>query len=69
MSTCNARLLNADRFSLVKISSLRGSVVAEELCHKTKVVGSRHSEANDIFNLPNPSGHTRPWGLLSLKQK
>jgi hypothetical protein len=23
----------------------------------------------EILNLPNPSGSTRPWGLLSLEQK
>jgi hypothetical protein len=30
-----------------------------------KVVGSRPDEVN-FFNLPNPSGRTRPWGLLIL---
>jgi hypothetical protein len=34
-----------------------------------KVEGSRPDEVNEhFFNLPNPSGRTRPWGLLSLKQ-
>jgi hypothetical protein len=23
-------------------------------------------EADEILNLPNPSSHARPWGLLSL---
>jgi hypothetical protein len=30
-----------------------------------KVAGARPDEMN-VFNLPNPSGSTRPWGLLSL---
>jgi hypothetical protein len=29
-----------------------------------KIVGSRPNEVNEFFNLPNPSGRTRPWGLL-----
>jgi hypothetical protein len=28
-------------------------------------VGSKPDEVNDFFNLPNPSGRTRHWGLLS----
>jgi hypothetical protein len=24
---------------------------------------------SEILNLPNPSGHTRPWSSLSLQQK
>jgi hypothetical protein len=31
-------------------------------------MGSRPDEAS-FFILPNPSGHTRSWGLLSLQQK
>jgi hypothetical protein len=35
------------------------------LCYKPEgsVLDTR---LGDFFNLPNPSGHTRPWGLLSL---
>jgi hypothetical protein len=33
-----------------------------------KVAGSRPDEVN-FFSSPNPSGRTRPWGLLSLQQK
>jgi hypothetical protein len=33
-----------------------------------KVAGSNPYEVN-FLNLSNPSGRTRPWGLLSLKQK
>jgi hypothetical protein len=25
--------------------------------------------SSNFFNLPNPSNHARPWGLLSLYQK
>jgi hypothetical protein len=32
-----------------------------------EVAGSRPDEGNEYFcNLPNPSGRTRPWGLLIL---
>jgi hypothetical protein len=34
-----------------------------------KVSDSRQDEVTIFFNLPNPSGSTRPWGLLSLQQK
>jgi hypothetical protein len=35
---------------------------------RRKVAGSRPEEVNAFFffNVPNPSGCTRPWGLLSL---
>jgi hypothetical protein len=28
-----------------------------------------HMSSLNVFNLPNPCSHTRPWGLLSLYQK
>jgi hypothetical protein len=31
-----------------------------------KVAGSRPDEVNDVINLPNPSGRTRPWSLFGL---
>jgi hypothetical protein len=31
-----------------------------------KVAGSSHDEMT--VNLPNPSSHTRPWGLLTLRE-
>jgi hypothetical protein len=48
-----------------------GHAVAQWLRHYTtsqKVVGLRPNKVNS-FNLPNPSGYARPWGLLSLQQK
>jgi hypothetical protein len=34
---------------------------------RLKVAGSKTDEVNNFFShLPNPSGRTRPWGLLSL---
>jgi hypothetical protein len=43
----------------------RGSVVVKALCYKPEGRGFdfRWSE---FLNLPNSSGRTRPWGLLSL---
>jgi hypothetical protein len=31
-----------------------------------KVAGLRSNEVNEFFKLPNPPGHTRPGGSLSL---
>jgi hypothetical protein len=45
-----------------------GYAVAYWLKHyatSQKVVGSRPNEVK-LFNLPNPSGSTRPWGSFSL---
>jgi hypothetical protein len=58
-------------FSKMRIlSSCRGHEVAQWLRHydtRLKVADSRPDEVNDfIFNILNPSGRTRPWGLLSL---
>jgi hypothetical protein len=33
---------------------------------RRKVAGSRRDEVMTFFNLPNPSGPTRPWGSHSL---
>jgi hypothetical protein len=43
----------------------RGSVVVKALCYKPEGRGF-DSQWDEILNLPNPSGRTRPWGLLSL---
>jgi hypothetical protein len=43
---------------------IRGSVVVSATSRKVAVL--RPDEVNEFFNLPNPSGRTRPWGLLSL---
>jgi hypothetical protein len=49
---------------------VRGSVVVKALCDKSECrrFGTRWGEWI-LFNLPNPSGRSRPWGLLSLWQK
>jgi hypothetical protein len=43
----------------------RGSVVVKGLCYKPEGHGF-DSWWGEFWNLPNPSGRTRPWGLLSL---
>jgi hypothetical protein len=42
-----------------------GSVVVKALCHKPEGRGF-DTRRCEFLNLPNPSGRTRPWGLLSL---
>jgi hypothetical protein len=39
----------------------RGSVVIKELRYKPE---GRGFDLGEFLNLPNPSGRTRPWGLL-----
>jgi hypothetical protein len=51
-----------------KTVGARGNVVVKALCYKPEGRGSIPDEVN-FFNLPNPSGRTRTWGLLSLQQK
>jgi hypothetical protein len=47
------------------IMGARGSVVLMALGYKPE--GHRYeTRKGEILNLPNPSGRTRPWGLLSL---
>jgi hypothetical protein len=43
----------------------RDSIVVEALCYKPEGHGF-DTRRGDFFNLPNPSGRTRPWGLLGL---
>jgi hypothetical protein len=38
--------------------------VVNALCYKPKVAGSIPNEVT--LNLPNPTGRTRPWGLLGI---
>jgi hypothetical protein len=47
------------------VSGARGSVVVKALCYKLEGRGF-DSRWGEFLNLPNPSGRTRPWGLLSL---
>jgi hypothetical protein len=44
---------------------MRGSVVVKALCYKPEGRGF-DTRLDKFLNLPNPSGHPRPWGLLSL---
>jgi hypothetical protein len=43
----------------------RGSVAIKALCYKPEGRGF-DTRRREFLNLPNPSGRTRPWGLLSL---
>jgi hypothetical protein len=43
----------------------RGSLVVKALGYKPEGRGFE-TRWSEILNLPNPSGRTRPWGLLSL---
>jgi hypothetical protein len=47
------------------IYGARGSVVAKALCYKPEGRGF-DTRWGEFLNLPNPSGHTRQWCLLSL---
>jgi hypothetical protein len=49
----------------VQLGGARGSVVVKTLCCKPKGCGF-DTLRGEFLNLPNPSGRTRPWGLLSL---
>jgi hypothetical protein len=56
-------------FSTSVVLAGTGARCSEWLRHyatNRKVAGSRSDEVRKFFNLPNPSGHTTPWGLLSL---
>jgi hypothetical protein len=50
------------------MNGARGSLVVKALGHKPEGRGFETPWA-EILNLTNPSGRTRPWGLLSLLQK
>jgi hypothetical protein len=41
------------------------SLVVKALGYKQKGHGFE-ARWGEVLNVPNPSGHTRPWGLLSL---
>jgi hypothetical protein len=43
----------------------RGIIVVEALCYKLVGRGFE-TRCGEFLKLPNPSGYTRPWGLLSL---
>jgi hypothetical protein len=45
----------------------RGGVVDEALCYNPEGREVRDPVRSlNVFNLPNPSGRTKPWGLLNL---
>jgi hypothetical protein len=48
-----------------RVSGARGSVVVKALCYKPEGHGF-DTRWGEFLNLPNHSGRTRPWGLLSL---
>jgi hypothetical protein len=47
------------------LQPLRGSVVIKALCYKPEGLGAE-TRWGEFLNLPNPSGRSSPWGLLSL---
>jgi hypothetical protein len=49
---------------LCQLKLVRCSVVVKALCYKKE--GRGFDTRGDFLNLPNPSGRTRPRGLLSL---
>jgi hypothetical protein len=53
------------RVHTVYLRVARGSVVVMALCYNPEGSGF-DSRWGEFLNLPNPSGRTRPWGLLSL---
>jgi hypothetical protein len=50
------------------IRKARGSVVVKVLYYEPQVLGFETDKINIFFNLPNPSGHTRSWGLLRIRK-
>jgi hypothetical protein len=50
---------------LLERKGARSSVVVKALCYKPEGRGS-DTQWGDFLNLPNPSGRTGPWGILSL---
>jgi hypothetical protein len=44
--------------------TLGGSIVVKALCCKPECRGF-DTRCGEFFNVPNPSGRTRPWGLLN----
>jgi hypothetical protein len=59
-------ITNPSNLSMSKYTCIMcGNVVVKALCYKPEGRGF-DTRAGDFLNLPNPSGRTRPWGLLSL---
>jgi hypothetical protein len=71
MPTFRSNLLPPSLLSYNLNTGGKGSLVVKALCYKPEDRGleTRLGEWLFFINLPNPSGHTKPWGLLSLYQK
>jgi hypothetical protein len=53
-------------FSIILcLTGARGGVLVKALCYKPEGCGF-NTRLGEFLNLPIPSGHSRPWGLLSL---
>jgi hypothetical protein len=52
-------------YNVTYVEGAPGSVVVKALCYKPESRGF-DTRLGDFLNLPNPSGRTRPWGLLSF---
>jgi hypothetical protein len=52
-------------YSLWNVFVTNSAEVVKALCYKPEGRGFE-TRWGDSLNLPNPSGRTRPWGLLSL---
>jgi hypothetical protein len=62
VETCSGKQLSS-----VQPGGARGSVVVEAVWYKPEGCGFETRWGwMKFLNLPNPSGRTRPWGLLSL---
>jgi hypothetical protein len=67
MTLCSPCILAAVLILFVSymLKGALGSVVVKALCYKPEGRGFE-TRCGEFFNLPNLSGRTRPWGLLSL---
>jgi hypothetical protein len=61
--------LDRSRYFFFQVSSFklgaRGSLVVKALGYKLEGPGFENRRG-EILDFPDPSGRTRPWGLLSL---
>jgi hypothetical protein len=64
--TCSSKV-KIPPYTWYSVSS--SSVVVKDYATSRKVAGSRPDEGKIFINIPNPSGRTRPWCLLSLQEK
>jgi hypothetical protein len=58
-------IFSVEYFENVVVNGAHGSVVVKALCYKPEGRGF-DTQRGEFLNLPNLSGRTRPWGLLSL---